>query len=211
MVDLLHVGCGSYAPGKLPSWFRQDGWREIRLDIDPNVHPDFVANVTDMRVISDGTIDAVYSSHNLEHLYPHEVPLALREMWRVLKSTGFALIDVPDLQEVAGHVAEGKLEDPLYMSPMGPIASLDILYGHRASLARGNVYMAHRTGFTGDTLGAAAVNAGFAAVMVQRNLSAFGLTAVAFRSTPDEALMKRVHAQMLPIATQPAVLYKIVV
>ena len=33
-----------------------------------------------MQVIADGEFDAVYSSHNVEHLYPHEVPLALREM-----------------------------------------------------------------------------------------------------------------------------------
>ena len=124
-------------------------WREIRLDIDPEVHPDFVASITDMHVISDGAVDAVYSSHNIEHLHPHDVPLALQEMHRVLKPDGFTLIKLPDLQEVARHVAEGKLEDPLYISPMGPIAPLDILFGHRPSLVGGNAFMAHRTGFTG--------------------------------------------------------------
>lgn len=204
--DVLHVGCGVYTREKLPSVFRA-GWREIRLDIDPEVRPDLVASITDMHVIPDGMIDAVYSSHNIEHLYPHEVPLALREVRRVLKSTGFALITLPDLQEVARYVAEGKLEDPLYMSPMGPIAPLDILYGHRPSLAGGNAFMAHRTGFIGETLGAALINAGFAAALVQRNQSAFCLTAVAFRSRPDGEQVTRVQATMLPDADQPAVLY----
>jgi hypothetical protein len=207
MMDVLHVGCGPYGREKLPPIFHHTGWREIRLDIDPEVHPDFVASITDMRVISDSVVDAVYSSHNVEHLYPHEVSLALGEIRRVLRPIGFALIKVPDLQEVARHVAEGKLEVPLYTSPMGPIAPLDILYGHRSSLALGNLFMAHRTGFTGETLGAALIKAGFPAVMVQRTPSAFCLTAIAFRSRPSEEQTERAQARMLPAPDQPAVLY----
>jgi hypothetical protein len=204
---VLHVGCGVQSAEKLPSIFRATNWREIRLDIDPAVRPDHVANITDMRVIPDGAVDAVYSSHNIEHLYPHEVSTALREMHRVLKPTGFAFIKLPDLQEVARHVAEGKLEDPLYVSPMGPIAPLDILYGHRPSLAHGNLFMAHRTGFTADTLGAALIRAGFFAVMVQRDPPAFCLDAIAFRTQPDEEQIARAQARMLPAPDRPAVLY----
>ncbi|MGD0430343.1 MAG: methyltransferase domain-containing protein [Acetobacteraceae bacterium] len=206
LAQVLHVGCGAYHLEKLPLMFR-DGWREIRLDIDPEVHPDFVASMTDMTIIPDNEIDAVYSSHNIEHLYPHDVPLALREMLRVLKPTGFALIKLPDLQEVARHVAEGKLEDPLYLSSVGPIAPLDIMYGHRPSLAGGNEFMAHRTGFTGETLAAALIRAGFAAVMVQRDLLAFCLIAIAFRSRPDEDEVAKAQASMLPAADRPTVLY----
>jgi SAM-dependent methyltransferase len=204
--SLLHVGCGIQAREKLPTLFHT-GWKECRLDIDPDVRPDYVASITDMRVISGQTFDAVYSSHNVEHLYPHEVPLALREMLRVLKSTGFALIRLPDLREVARHIADGKLETPLYISPMGPIAPIDILYGHRASLASGNAFMAHRTGFTSDTLGAALIEAGFATAMVQSTASNFSLTAIAFRSEPSEARMTTARVWMLPAPDQSAVLY----
>jgi hypothetical protein len=207
MADVLHVGCGVYGREKLPPVFRLAGWREIRLDIDPEVHPDFVSSITDMRDIADGAVDAVYSSHNIEHLYPHEVLPALGEMRRVLKLAGFVFIKLPDLQEVARHVAEGKLEDPLYLSPMGPIAPLDILYGHRPSLASGNAFMAHHTGFTGETLGAVLIKAGFAAVMVQRDLPGFCLDAIAFRSRPDREQLARAQAQILPAPDRPAVLY----
>jgi len=203
---VLHVGCGAYAIGKLPRIFRA-GWRETRLDIDPEVLPDFVASITDMRVISDGAFDAVFSSHNIEHLYPHEVPLALGEMHRVLKPAGFALIVLPDLQEVARHVAEGHLEDALYLSPMGPITAIDVMFGHRPSLASGNAFMAHRTGFTGETLGRALVNAGFAAAIVQRDVAAFCLTAVAFNEHPDGDQIARAQALMLPLHDATAVLY----
>ena len=35
-------------------------------------------------------------------------------------------------------IAEDKLLQPAYVSPMGPITPLDILYGHRDSLLQGN-------------------------------------------------------------------------
>ena len=128
-------------------------------------------------------------------------------MHRVLKASGFAFIRLPDLQEVARHVAEGRLEDPLYLSPMGPIAPIDIMFGHRTSLARGNAFMAHRTGFTGGTLGAALINAGFAAAIVQRDPSAFCLDAIAFRSKPSEEQVIQAQALWLPAPDRPAVIY----
>jgi hypothetical protein len=209
VAKVLHVGCGTYAREKLPAFFRGTGWREIRLDIDPEVCPDFVASITDMNVITDGFVDAVYSSHNLEHLYPHEVPLALQQMYRVLKPDGFTLIQLPDLQEVARHIAAGKLEDPLYISPMGPIAPLDILYGHRPSMTSGNLFMSHRTGFTSDTLGAALIAAGFPVAVVQRTTAAFCLTAIAFRSSPVEEKLARVQAHLLPEPECSATLYTV--
>lgn len=167
---LLHVGCGPAAPGKLPPQvFAPGAWREIRLDIDPVVAPDILASITDMRAVADGSVDAVWSAHNLEHLAAHEVPRALAEFRRVLKPGGFALITVPDLQQVAALVAADRLAEPAYHSPAGPIAPLDMLYGHGAAIAAGNGFMAHRTGFTARSLEAALVAARFDAVQVVRD------------------------------------------
>jgi SAM-dependent methyltransferase len=207
---VLHVGCGVYNRAKLPPVF-QTGWREIRLDIDPDVRPDVVSSITDMGAIGDDAIDAVYSSHNVEHLFPHEVPLALAEMRRVVKPGGFAFITLPDLQEVARHVAEGKLEEPLYMSPLGPISALDIIFGHRPALAEGNIFMAHHTGFTAVTLSAGLVNAGFSAVLTQRDPPGFRLTAIAFRTAPDSGQLKSAQATLLPAPDRPATLYQMAV
>lgn len=167
---LLHVGCGPAAPGKLPPQvFAPGAWREIRLDIDPGVAPDILASITDMRAVADGSVDAVWSAHNLEHLAAHEVPRALAEFRRVLRPGGFALITVPDLQQVAALVAADRLAEPAYQSPAGPIAPLDMLYGHGAAIAAGNGFMAHRTGFTARSLEAALVAARFDAVQVVRD------------------------------------------
>ena len=132
----------------------------MRLDIDAAVEPDVLGSMTDMSAVATGSVDAVVSSHNIEHLYPHEVPLALAEFRRVLRDDGYAVITCPDLQSVAALVAQDRLTEPAYFSPAGPIAPLDILYGHRAAMARGNLFMAHRCGFTRDSLAAALISAG---------------------------------------------------
>ena len=149
---VLHVGCGPYNPDALPEPLRTPNWREVRLDIDPNVKPDLIGSMTDMSAVLNELVDAVFSSHNLEHLYAHEVPLALAEFYRVLKPGGFVLITLPDIQAVAEHVAQGNLEEPLYISPAGPVTALDILYGLQTAIANGNHFMAHRTAFTAETL-----------------------------------------------------------
>lgn len=164
--QLLHVGCGMPNPKRLPACFHRPGWREVRFDIDPQVKPDIVGSITDLSMIPDASIDAIWSSHNLEHLHPFEVPAALAEFRRVLRPDGFALITLPDLRAVARHIASGDLAAPLYQSPAGPIGALDVLFGHQASIRAGNAYMAHRTGFTSDTLGKALVEAGFDEVRV---------------------------------------------
>jgi SAM-dependent methyltransferase len=167
---VLHVGCGPADPAKLPAAFFPAGeWLEQRLDIDPGVAPDIVASITDMAVVPTGSVQAIWSAHNLEHLAAHEVPLALAEFHRVLAPGGFALVTMPDLQQVAALVAEGKLEDAAYISAMGPIAALDMLYGHRASIASGNWFMGHRTGFVASTLARHLELAGFQNVRVQRD------------------------------------------
>jgi SAM-dependent methyltransferase len=170
--SLLHVGCGPADPRKLPPAFFAPGeWREVRLDIDPGVAPDILGSITDMAAVATASFDAVWSAHNLEHLFAHEVPLALREFRRVLRPGGFALITLPDLQRVAELVAQDQLTEPAYVSPAGPIAPLDMLYGHGAAIAQGNPFMAHRTGFTARSLEAALVAARFDSVRVVRDES----------------------------------------
>ena len=174
---VLHVGCGPLAAQKLHETFRGTDWEEVRLDINPGTNPDIVASITDMPVVASGSFDAVYSSHNLEHLAPHELPTALGEFYRVLKPEGFALITLPDLQQAAEYIAAGKAEEAVLMTNKGPITPLDILYGFRPFLAT-NPFMAHRFGYTADTLRTALNAAGFAHVSVERD-GEFNLWAVA--------------------------------
>lgn len=164
---LLNIGCGTASPKRLPLCFQNDNiWQEIKLDIDPNVKPNIVADMTDMGMIKNNSIDAIFSSHNLEHLETHMVPIALKEMLRILKFGGFILVNLPDLGTIAKLIVDGKLEDTLYNSSAGPVSPLDMLFGHNLSIQKGNSFMAHRTGFTAKRLGNLLIQAGFKEVRI---------------------------------------------
>lgn len=180
MKTFLHVGCGPKNKNSTTKGFSSADWHELRFDIDESVNPDIVGTMTDMSQVKDASVDALFSAHNIEHLYPHEVPLALAEFKRVLKPGGFVVITCPDLQSVCALVAEDKLTDEAYLSPAGPIAPIDILYGHRPAMANGNLYMAHRCGFTKKVLTGTLQAAGFEMVVpFQRAHPAYDLWAIA--------------------------------
>ena len=166
---VLNVGCGYGPRTRLHPHFQNDGWRELRLDIDPAVNPDICCSMTEMTPVATASVDAVWSSHNLEHLHRHEVPLALAEFCRVLRPHGMLLLTLPDLQRVAELVANDALEDEAYMSPSGPITPLDMIFGHSASLAQGRVHMAHKCGFTATSLRRLLAEAGFVDIDLRRS------------------------------------------
>lgn len=176
---VLNVGCGYPTSQGLHRAFKGPGWRELRLDINPAVNPDILCSMTDMHPVATGSVDAIWSSHNLEHLHRHEVPVALAEFRRVLRPGGQMLLTLPDLQRIAELVAADGLEDAAYSSPAGPITALDMIYGHTPSLARGNRHMAHKTGFTARTLTQLLTEAGFTGVALQRE--GFALWARAYK------------------------------
>jgi hypothetical protein len=91
----------------------------------------------------------------------------IQEFYRVLKAKGMVMITLPDIQAVAREVAKGRLEEPLYQSHAGPIAAIDILWGHRASISRGNHHMAHKTGFTLKILGKTVAHVNFQNIAVK--------------------------------------------
>lgn len=164
MKTLLHIGCGS---DPLPAWLSD--FKETRLDINEAVNPDIVASMLDLGDI--GTFDAVLCRHALEHLYPHEVEIALAEFHRVLKQGGHLMVFVPDLQDVQAT------DEVLFESPSGPISGLDLIYGFRPA-TKANPYMQHKTGFVQETLEKALQ--GFSKVVVNR-LSNFDMMGAAIK------------------------------
>lgn len=187
MPTFLHIGCGPKRKNQTTRGFNTPEWTELRLDIDESVDADIVGTMTDMSGIASESVDAIFSSHNIEHLYPHEVPLALKEFVRVLKPEGFLIITCPDIQSVCALIAEDKLTEPAYTSPAGPITPLDILYGHRAAMAKGNLFMAHRCGFTQKVLTGTLHARGFAKVVTKRRGHPyFDLYAVATKAAMEE-------------------------
>jgi SAM-dependent methyltransferase len=151
---VLHVGCGG---NPAPDWL--DEFKEVRLDIDARHNPDIVASMLDLGAI--GPFDVVYSSHALEHVYPHEVHVALTEFNRVLADSGRLVVVVPDLEDIK------PTEDVVYECEAGPITGLDMYYGW-SKVIQENPFMAHKCGFVKDTLTKVLLQAGFRQAVVAR-------------------------------------------
>jgi predicted SAM-dependent methyltransferase len=191
MKTFLHVGCGFLNKSDLKG-FNNDNWKEIRFDIDKRVNPDIVGSLTDMKLVETASVDAIYSAYNIDHIYPHQVPIALREFYRVLKEDGIVVIKCPDLQSVCEAVAQDKLLEPLYDSPAGPISPIDIMFGNRKVIAEGNDYMDKKGGFTYSVLNGALYEAGFKTRYGGRSQKGWELTLVAFKQEKSEEEIEKI-------------------
>ena len=183
---VLNVG-GQSRSIQLPGAYA--GFEQVLLDLDPNVGADIVLDVRELTSLAPHQFDAVYCSHNLEHVRKHEVPVVLAGFLHVLKPGGLAQIVVPDLQELmVTCVQQGiDLDGLLYESPMGPITPLDVLYGHAGMIEQsGQDYYANRTGFTSRTLANVVEASGFGPMFCQQgNLE---LNLISFNGSPDPEL-----------------------
>lgn len=162
---VLNVGGG--ANRSLPAEYA--GWEQRVLDVDPGVKPDVLMDAREMASLPSDTYDAVYCSHNLEHYYRHEVPMVLAGFRHVLKPGGKVEIHVPDVVEAFRSMVERGLDlsDTWYRTPSGPVSYHDVIYGWNRAMAAGNLYYAHKCGFTADMLGDALLQAKFTEVQVQ--------------------------------------------
>ncbi len=171
--SIFHVGSGPASKGPRTLGFTGDERQEIRLDIGPSVNPDINASITDLTEIAPSSVDAVLSLHNIEHLFPHEAP-------------------------VAAYIKGNSLDSVAYMSGMGPITPLDFLYGHNALIRNGNVYMAHRTAFTKDTLQKALMNSGFRTALTLAKPAQFEIWAIASKGEQKRETMLELAAGHIP-------------
>ena len=198
MKTLLNVGCGLSNISELKG-FNNGNWKEIRFDIDEVVEPDVLGTLTDMSLVKTASIDAIYSSYNLDHIYAHEVPIVLKEFHRVLKEDGFALVRCPDLQTMGELIAQDKYLEILYQSQIGPIYPIDVIFGHRGEIEAGNEYMVKKCGFTYSALDASFSVAGFKARYGGRLATNGGeLGMVAFKQEKSEEEIKKIADPIFP-------------
>jgi len=117
--------------------FKPAGFQTV--DIDPGHKPDILADVTDLHVLPNDSIDEICASHILEHIAWPLSFKALSEWARVLKSGGVLRIAVPDLRAIATMIAEGK----------NVWHAMGLVYG---VLRIENVWEAHQYGWTSRML-----------------------------------------------------------
>lgn len=196
MPVLLHVGCGAKDKSALAGFDTPD-WQEIRLDADEKVTPDIAGNLANISHIQNASIDAVYCAHHLHYYYAHEVPMALKEIHRVLKPDGFMVLTAPDLQALSEFIIAGHLMDALYYSPSGSTTPLDILYGNRRLAAQGNA-LTPKTGFSWDSFCEALQAAEFKSIYGGQQKLNYSLVALVMKNPIDEDERLKLAERYLP-------------
>ena len=175
----LNAGCGTSGDSRLPAVFRT--WKQIRVDVNPSLQPDIVASIADLSAIPDGTIDAIWCSHCMEHLFAHQVPQALGEFRRILRNDGFACIIVPDLQEISQWIANDRMHETIYESAAGPVTAHDMLWGFGPAVEHGITEMSHHCGFTPTVLLEHLKDAGFGEIVLRRKRDKLELAGLALQ------------------------------
>lgn len=89
---LVNLGCGTV-------W--HDAW--LNYDLDPQDPAIRAIDLDQALPFPDGTVDALYHAHVLEHLAPRTGERLLAECFRVLKPGGVIRVVVPDLEQLARH------------------------------------------------------------------------------------------------------------
>tara|TARA_B100000676_G_C18065077_1_gene840405 strand:+ start:1466 stop:2065 length:600 start_codon:yes stop_codon:yes gene_type:complete len=197
MKKFLHLGPGDNTKSQTSNIFATDEWEEVRLDINENANPDILTSMTDLSMIDDEEYQGIFSSHNIEHIFPHQVDSTFKEFYRILSADGELIIICPDLMIVAKAIVEGNYLKALYQSPAGPIAPIDILFGHRASVAGGNEYMAHKCAFTMEALLGVLKAAGFGTIV--GGTGDFNLYAIAMKPENLNKLAEQRLRDHLPL------------
>jgi len=93
----LHLGCGTeYLPGFL------------NIDANPRQKIDLWLDVRCGLPFASESVDSIYSTHMIEHLYPDELEKLFRECGRVLKAEGGIRLIVPSLKNAIAAYQQGR-------------------------------------------------------------------------------------------------------
>jgi predicted SAM-dependent methyltransferase len=137
----LHIG------GEQP----HPDWKIFDVYKRPEV--DYVGNASDLSQFEDESIEAIYTSHVLEHFYyalNYELAFTLAEWYRVLKQGGQLMISVPDLRTLCWLYSRPDLDVHTRFRIMA------MIFGGQT-----NEYDVHKVGFDFDILCIYLADAGF--------------------------------------------------
>jgi predicted SAM-dependent methyltransferase len=136
----LHLGCGT----KLISGF-------FHVDSQALPHVDLQADIADLSMFNDESVELVYASHVLEHFGRNEYESVLSEWFRILEPGGELRLAVPDFEACAKYYLEF------------PALSIQEILGLICGGQR-NIYDYHKMIFDEISLSAALFKTGFKTV-----------------------------------------------
>ncbi len=163
---------------------RVEGWE--LLNITAGSHVDHVGDAKDLSRFEDGSFQAVYASHTLEHFdYAGDLEKALREWARVLAPGGTLYVSVPDLETLSKLLL---VKEDLSMADRFLV--MRMLFGGHV-----DAHDYHLVGLNEEFLGYFLTRAGFSAL---RRVPSFGL----FQDT-SELRFKGIAISLNVVANKP--------
>lgn len=144
----INAGCGRHV---------LDGWTNVDIAPSPLASraPDILADVRSIP-LPDGCADELMAIHLFEHFHPWEAPKLLAEWHRLLKPGGVLILEMPDLVKCCKNVLSNVMKGGRALEQLG-------MWGLYGDPRDENPYMAHRWGWTYDTLAPLLKAAGFSA------------------------------------------------
>ncbi len=131
---VLDIGCGD------TQYWIPEGKR-IRLDINPDVEPDVVADARALP-FEDCFADMVYSSHLLEHFSIRDTINILKEWIRVLKIGGKFVLVLPNLKWASHKIMKGAA------SQEQAELAMNVFYSGQKGTVKEAHEDVHKAGFT---------------------------------------------------------------
>lgn len=122
---------------------KREGW--VNIDADEAMEPDVVAEVQDLNMFEDSSVDEVECCHLFEHFTYHDAIRALGEWYRVLKPGGKLELELPNLDRCVEILYKKEDKEAERFAIMG-------LYGAQDDVERFGIFMTHKYGWTPETL-----------------------------------------------------------
>lgn len=139
----LDIGCGATRR----EW---KGYQTYRLDIRPDVEPDYCQDSRSMN-LPDNHFDLVASSHHLEHIPRWEQEAIWKEIFRVTKPGGQIEHIVPSLDWAGGKLFDADCDEHV----------MNVLYGAQEAHGYERNYNLHYFGYTKSIAKELAESVGF--------------------------------------------------
>lgn len=135
------------------------GWKSI--NIDPELKPDYVSDVTNLNFLNDLSVSKFYMSHVFEHIRQSDIIPTLKTIFNKLKPGGEVYISVPDIGILA------NLLNSIELNIDQKVHVMRMIYGGQV-----NAYDFHYFGYNFQILEAILGASGFDKV---RKVSEFSL------------------------------------
>lgn len=113
---------------------RSQGW--INVDINPKWEPDLAADVSNLPMFADGSIDMVVSHHCIEHSGCGEADGFIHEAYRILRPGGRLLVFIPDPKALCQRYLAGEISEYIFNVNMYGAFMGDEADRHRWSYSR---------------------------------------------------------------------------